>query len=424
MSPNANHWFVGQLTSIERIVSAAGPVLLLLIYFGAAGILYGLRRLKNKPFFDEEIAQRAAGLGAYRLRHFFAWTMRPWCSLLTHAAIPPNVITSLSVVFALGAGLAVAAGRFALGGWLFVLAGVLDFLDGRVARSTGQSTLGGAALDSVLDRYVESAMLVGLAWYYRHSWVLVASLLALTGSLLVPYVRARAEALGVSLAEVGFMQRPERVVLLGVGTALSPIVEVLLAPGDPHPPHRLAIVAMVVLGFTSHATALQRLYRLLGALGGPAATGLGQHPLAQPPLGQPHLAQPVRLALGNALATLADCAVASGLAYELQLHAAIATALGCVVGAGVSFVLARGWAFEARGQWLPQLWRYAGVSAATAGLNSGGVVLLLSLNAPFLVAWWCTRIVVFATWSYPLQRDFVFSAASVLPSEATVGSRS
>ena len=413
MSADANHWLAGQLNGIERIVSAAGPVLLLLIYFGAAGILYGLRRLRNKPFFDEEISQRAAGLGAYRLRHFFAWTMRPWCSLLTHAAIPPNVITSLSVVFALAAGLAVAPGRFALGGWLFVLAGVLDFLDGRVARSTGQTTLGGAALDSVLDRYVESAMLVGLAWYYRHNWVLVPCLLALTGSLLVPYVRARAESLGVSLAEVGFMQRPERVVLLGVGTALSPIVEVLIEPGDPHPPHRLAIGAMVVLGLTSHATALQRLYRLLGALGGRAAVGLGPHTLAQP----------ARLALGSALATLTDCAVASALAYALQVHAGIATALGCVVGACVSLVLARGWAFEATGHWLPQLWRYAGVSAATACLNSGGVVLLLGLNAPFLLAWWCTRIVVFATWSYPLQRDFVFSAASALPSEATVGSR-
>lgn len=416
MSSNANHWFAGQLTGIERIVSAAGPVVLLLMYFGAAGILYGVRRLRNKPFFDEEIAQRAAGLGAHRLRHFFAWTMRPWCTLLTQAEIPPNVITSLSFVFALGAGLAVAPGRFALGGWLFVMAGVLDFLDGRVARSTGQTTLGGAALDSVLDRYVESALMVGLAWYYRHSWVLVACLLALTGSLLVPYVRARAESLGVSLANVGFMQRPERVVLLGVGTALSPIVEVLLAPGDLHPPHRLAIVALVVLGLTSHASALQRLYRLIGALGGPSASGLVQ----------PSFAQPARLALGSALATLADCAVASGLTYGLQVHGGLATALGCAVGAAVSFILARGWAFEATGHWLPQLWRYAGVSAATAGLNSGGVVLLLSLNAPFLVAWWCTRIVVFATWSYPLQRDFVFSAASAsaLPSEATLGSRS
>ncbi|HEU4582605.1 MAG TPA: CDP-alcohol phosphatidyltransferase family protein [Polyangiaceae bacterium] len=415
MSSNANHWIAGQLTGIERIFGAAGPVLLLMIYFGVAGILYGLRRLRNKPFCDAEIAQRAAGLGAYRLRHFFAWTMRPWCSLLTRAAIPPNVITSLSVVFALGAGLAVAPGRFALGGWLFVLAGVLDFLDGRVARSTGKTTLGGAALDSVLDRYVESAMLIGLAWYYRHSWVLVACLLALTGSLLVPYVRARAESLGVSLANVGFMQRPERVVLLGVGTALSPIIEVLLAPGDAHPPHRLAIIAMVVLGVTSHATALQRLYRLIDTLGSPAG-GTRLTP--------PSLAQPARLALGSVVATLADCAVASGLAYALQVHAGIATALGCVVGAGVSFVLARGWAFEATGHWLPQLGRYAGVSAATAGLNSGGVVLLLNLNAPFLVAWWCTRIVVFATWSYPLQRDFVFSAASALPSEATLGSRS
>jgi phosphatidylglycerophosphate synthase/putative flippase GtrA len=406
---NWSHWAAGHLSDVERVLSAAGPVLLLLSYFGVAGLWYTIRRFRGAPFLDEEIARRGGGvLGARGIGHFFAWTMRPWWRLLAHAAFPPNVITSLSLVLALGAGLATAAGRFALGGWLFVVAGVLDFLDGRVARSTGRTTLAGAALDSVLDRYVESALIAGLAWYYRHSWVLIACLLALTGSLLVPYVRARAESLGVAQAKVGFMQRPERVALLGMGTALSPILEVLLEPNEPHPPHRLAIAVVVVLGVTSHATALQRLYGLVQTLGGAPA---------------PHMEQPLRVAVSNALATLTDFAVAGCLAYALGVYAPAATVLGCIFGAVVSFVLARVWAFESTGAWVPQLWRYAGVSLATAALNGGGVALLLSLNTPFLLAWWCTRIVVFATWSYPLQRDFVFVAAPVLRSEAAVGPR-
>jgi phosphatidylglycerophosphate synthase/putative flippase GtrA len=416
MTPETSHWLAGQLSSVERVVSAAGPVLLLLTYFGVAGVVYEIRQFRRAPFLDEELQRRAGGaLGSRGIGHFFAWTMRPWWRLLAHAAFPPNAITSLSLVFALGAGLAAAAGRFALGGWLYVLAGMLDFLDGRVARSTGRTTLGGAVLDSVLDRYVESALIAGLAWYYRHSWVLLACLLALTGSLLVPYVRARAESLGVPQTRVGFMQRPERVALLGVGTALSPILEVLLAPGEPHPPHRLAIVAMVVLGVTSHATALQRLYQLVRTLGGGAAPNLAQ------PV---NLEQPVRVAVSNALATLADFALASSLAYGLRMYPAVATALGCIFGAIVSFLVTRVWAFESGGAWLPQLWRYAGVSLATAALNGGGVALLLSLNAPFLLAWWFTRVVLFVGWSYPLQRDFVFAVPPVLRSEATVGPRS
>jgi putative flippase GtrA len=93
-----------------------------------------------------------------------------------------------------------------------------------------------------------------------------------------------------------------------------------------------------------------------------------------------------------------------------------------MVGAVVSFVLTRVWAFENHGPWLPQLLRYAFVSAGTAALNGGGVALLAMLNAPFLLAWAITRAVVFATWSYPLQRDFVFNPHHDL-TEAPVASR-
>jgi hypothetical protein len=67
--------------------------------------------------------------------------------------------------------------------------------------------------------------------------------------------------------------------------------------------------------------------------------------------------------------------------------------------------------------------RYAFVSAGTAALNGGGVALLAMLNAPFLVAWSITRAIVFATWSYPLQRDFVFTVSHDITAEAPVASR-
>lgn len=409
MNLDFGHWMAGRLSGIERIVGAAGPVLFLLAYFGLAALAYHALRLWRGPFRDEEMVLRTTGGFASRgVRHFFAWTMRPWWTLLARVGFPPNAITSLSFAFALAAAVGTAAGRFALGGWLFVMAGTLDFLDGRVARSTGRTSPGGAALDSVLDRYVEAALIAGLCWYYRHGWVLVPCLLALTGSLLVPYVRARGESLGVSLKEVGFMQRPERVLLLGAGTALSPIIEVIVAPNDPHPPHRLAIVTLVVLAITSHATALQRLYQLLRALGGAPGPGLGQ---------------PLRVAGTQAVATLADFAVASALVYSLRGAPAVATVAGCLVGALVSFVLTRVCVFDSHGAWLPQMARYSFVSAGTAALNGGGVALLSMLEAPFVLAWAITRAIIFVTWSYPLQRDFVFTTPPGIASEAPVVSR-
>jgi phosphatidylglycerophosphate synthase/putative flippase GtrA len=403
------HWLAGRLSGSERVWTAIAPALFLIAYFLLAAAAYSIRRLVRGPFHDEEMDDRGqGGLTTAGLRHFFAWTMRPWWTLLARIRFPPNAITSVSFAFALGAGVGVAAGRFALGGWLFVFAGALDFLDGRVARSTGRTSPSGAALDSILDRYVESALIVGLAWYYRQSWVLVPCLLALTGSLLVPYVRARGESLGVRMADVGFMQRPERVLLLGIGTALSPIVEVVFAPFDPHPPHRLAIAALVVLAIASHATALQRLHGLVRKLGG----GLPPNP-----------GSPLRSAVANTVATVVDFAVAASLVYLLEGHASLATALGCVVGAATSFLLSRVWAFASGGAWLRQVGRYVAVSAATAGLNAGGVALFAILGVPFVVGWAIARLVIFATWSYPLQRDFVFATDESEHPEPAVATR-
>jgi putative flippase GtrA len=256
-------------------------------------------------------------------------------------------------------------------------------------------------LDSVLDRYVESALLAGLSWYYRDSWVLAPCLFALVGSLLVPYVRARGEALGAEVKDTGFFQRPERVALLSAGTALSPILEVVLDPGNPAPPHRLAIAAVLLVGVGAHVTVVQRLVALLRDFD-QRAPG-------------PSLGAPTRSAASNVAATVVDFACAAVLVHEIRLDPSLATAVGCAIGAVTAFLLARSWAFDASaGTVMHQAARYAGVSLVTLVLNAGGVALLLLLDLPFVAAWCVARSVIFAAWSYPLQRDFVFAAGEGL----------
>lgn len=391
-------WLTGKLSVSARIWTSVGPAVAILAILALGLVVYAVRNARRGAFHDEEMDHRGLGglIGA-RARHFFAWIMRPLWRGLALAEVPPNAITTLSFGLAIAAGVAVAAGRFALGGWLFVGAGALDFLDGRVARETGKTSPGGAALDSVLDRYVESALLVGLAWFYRDGWVLAATLFAITGSLFVPYVRAKGEALGAVMKDVGFMQRPERILVLGLTVAFAPAVEVFLGPTAVATSHRLAIAGILLVAATSHVTAIQRLVHLVAALSPKPSTRRHQ-PLP-------------RMIVASALATATDFAVVSFLVEVLGAPAPFATVIGCVVGGTLAFTISRVWAFEATEEpRARQAFRYVFVSATSAALNGGGVAVLLMLpEMPYQLAWVVARGVVFGTWNYPLVRDWVFS---------------
>ncbi|MFO0618880.1 MAG: CDP-alcohol phosphatidyltransferase family protein [Polyangiaceae bacterium] len=412
-------WLTGHMSSATRIVTSAAPAVALVVFVLVGLVAYAIRNRLVGGFHDEEMDGRGmGGLTTRRMRHFFAWLMRPFWRVLVVVGIPPNAITTLSVALALGAGAALAAGRFALGGWLYVAAGALDFLDGRVARETKRASAGGAALDSILDRYCESAVLVGLSWYYRDSWVLGACLLALTGSLFVPYVRARGESLGAKMSDVGLFQRPERILVLGITVALSPIPEAILAPLDPAPPHRLAMVGIVVIAVASQATAIQRMSHLLRALGtqAPAAAPLST---SRPPPPRPAvLAIPAPTAAFDArapswkmvLATVVFATAVDYMAVHLQVEllgisAPVATMSGCLAGTLCAFAA---WLLLGRpptSQGLSWL-RHGFVSTTTVLLNGGGVaVVMLHPEVNYHVAWVVVRAVVFGTWNYPLLRD-------------------
>jgi phosphatidylglycerophosphate synthase len=197
------------------------PALLVTAYFLGGYVLFVVRcAVWGTPRDPEMEARGGSILVGPHLRNGFVWVTQPIWRLVVASGASPTTITGIAAALGGAAGVAVAFGRFALGGWMFLFSGILDAMDGRLARARGQVTKAGGLIDSVLDRYVDGAMLVGLGWYYRGTWVLPVALVALVGSQRVPYVRARSEALGVPV-RTGVMQRAERLLFLGTAVALK-----------------------------------------------------------------------------------------------------------------------------------------------------------------------------------------------------------
>lgn len=144
---------------------------------------------------------------------------------LASAGVHPNILTTIGVFINVGCGVLFGFGEFFWAGIVLIVANLFDMLDGNVARLTGNVTKFGGFLDSSLDRLSDMVSLLGIMIFYagnspQHSLLNVfLAGTGLIGSVMVSYTTARAEALGVK-ANVGFLQRPERIVLLIIG-ALS-----------------------------------------------------------------------------------------------------------------------------------------------------------------------------------------------------------
>src|ERR1017187_2348350 len=160
---------------------------------------------------------------------YVSWPIDHIAALLAPTGIPPNVITWAALVGNFWAGVLFAAGRFAAGGGMMILAGLCDLLDGPVARRQNRISLFGGFLDSILDRYADLILFLGLLVYYarvnRFLYAVLAGA-AMAGAVMVSYAKARAESL-VPAAEVGFWERPERLVLMILG-ALANRMDVAL----------------------------------------------------------------------------------------------------------------------------------------------------------------------------------------------------
>ena len=149
----------------------------------------------------------------------------PIVRLLARTPITPSTITWLGFLLTIGAAVLITTGHLLAAGFVVLIAGFFDMLDGALARRTNQVTRFGAVLDSTLDRLSEAALLIGILVLYARDQSITGIVLvgvALIGSLLVSYIRARAEALGLE-CQVGLFTRPERVIVLALGLLLSQI---------------------------------------------------------------------------------------------------------------------------------------------------------------------------------------------------------
>jgi len=148
---------------------------------------------------------------------------------LALSRIHPNVLTFLGLVINTWAAFLFAAGSFRAAGLVVILAGLFDMVDGRVARETNRVTRFGGFFDSVLDRYSDLALFMGLLVYYatiNRFFYIVLTAIVMTGSVMVSYARARAE-ISIPRCKVGFLERPERVVLIIIGALFDRMAPVL-----------------------------------------------------------------------------------------------------------------------------------------------------------------------------------------------------
>jgi CDP-diacylglycerol--glycerol-3-phosphate 3-phosphatidyltransferase len=179
------------------------------------------------------------------LRKIFKGVIDPIAKFLIRIGIKPNTITILGFLLSVGAAVFAATGHFTLAGLILVVAPPLDVVDGSMARLIGETSPYGAFLDSVTDRYSELVVLGGLFYYYAVNLDPLACLLvflAAGGSVMVSYIKARAESLGYT-AKVGILTRVERLIILA-----SCLV------------FRIPMVALWIIAILANFTALQRVF--------------------------------------------------------------------------------------------------------------------------------------------------------------------
>lgn len=182
---------------------------------------------------------------AYQISDRLHHIAEPVARLVAKTGVHPNAVTLFGFILNAGAAWVLATGHFLIGGFLVLFAGVFDLLDGALARVTGKGTIFGALLDSTIDRYSEAVLLFGLLIYFarRHDTTEVILIFAaIAGSMLISYIRARAEGLGLD-AEVGIMRRTLRICTLALGLLINQV-----------------LIFLWILAILTHFTAWHRLF--------------------------------------------------------------------------------------------------------------------------------------------------------------------
>ena len=207
-------------------------------------------------------AHKTVGSGRRLLQPLFVgyyyWLLDPVFRFTERTSLRPNQITLASLVTSALTAAAIATGHFALASTLVIAAATLDIIDGHLARAKRMSTTSGAFLDSTIDRICDGLIFGGCVVYYAGTPMMYICLVAMIMSFTVSYARARGETLGIVGAE-GLMQRAERITILGIALAFSPIIGHRLEGFVEHPFYGLTAAALCLLALLNTTTAVARI---------------------------------------------------------------------------------------------------------------------------------------------------------------------
>lgn len=245
------------LSTIDPVWISLGPLLainvILLLGLGFFRLTYH-RRPRHE---DIDLKEHSRFLSRF-LKEYWYWLTSPFVRLMVKLHITPNVITVWGFIISCLSAYFFHLGMIGAGGWFMIFGASFDLFDGQVARLTGRASKSGAFFDSVMDRFSEGVVFLGLASYYRSSFVLYFVVLALVGSMMVSYTRARGEGVGVDVKK-GIMQRAERIVYLAVGSIFSPIFAYFLSPILQVPIDFMTIGAILLIAILTNVSALYRM---------------------------------------------------------------------------------------------------------------------------------------------------------------------
>lgn len=207
-------------------------------------------------------AHKRVGSGRRLLQPLFVgyyyWLLDPVFRFTEKTSLRPNQITLVSLLTSALTAAAIATGHFALASTLLIAAATLDIIDGHLARAKRLATSSGAFLDSTIDRICDGLIFGGCAAYYGGTPMMYVCLVVMIMSFTVSYARARGETLGIVGAE-GLMQRAERITILGIALAFSPIIGHHLEGFVEHPFYGLTAAALCLLALLNTTTAVARI---------------------------------------------------------------------------------------------------------------------------------------------------------------------
>ncbi|MCL2154901.1 MAG: CDP-alcohol phosphatidyltransferase family protein [Leptospirales bacterium] len=214
-------------------------------------------------------------IGIFFIEYWY-WITRPILNFFKLIKITPNGITAISILLSFATGSLYAVGFIALGGWLLIISGTLDMLDGALARETNQTTKSGAFFDSCGDRYSDAFVFIGIAIYFLSKNIsidaanftittfdyigIVIIMTILLGTASMSYVKARGEVVGAATKR-GLMQRTERVVMLSMYSVIDPFLRIILTKYNLNTDIVL-IVILIIMSILINLSALVRMIDL------------------------------------------------------------------------------------------------------------------------------------------------------------------